>query len=60
MLRAQSGQLSLADEAMREARTPKQVQDQHGNTYTQPPGSVFAQDNKTGKQCFVNGAFIHC
>lgn len=39
---------------------PTQLQDQRGNTYTQPPGSSFARDDTTGKQCFVNGAFIRC
>ena len=36
------------------------ITDQNGRTYTQPPGSTFATDNATGKQCFVNGAFVHC
>ncbi|MFA5899716.1 MAG: DUF4124 domain-containing protein [Hyphomicrobium sp.] len=36
------------------------LRDQHLNKYTQPPSSTFATDNKTGKQCFVNGGFIHC
>jgi hypothetical protein len=39
---------------------PKRIQDQYGNGYIQPPGSTFATDEKTGKQCFVNGAFIDC
>lgn len=40
--------------------SPRQLRDQRGNTYTQPNGSAFARDSKTGKQCFVNGAFVHC
>lgn len=54
---------ALADEEERRptAETaPSQLRDQHGNTYTRPPGSAFARDDKTGKQCFVNGAFIKC
>lgn len=39
---------------------PKRIQDQYGNGYSQPPGSTFATDEKTGKMCFVNGAFIEC
>lgn len=39
---------------------PKRIQDQYGNFYSQPPGSGFARDEKTGKQCFVNGSFIQC
>jgi hypothetical protein len=39
---------------------PSTITDQNGRTYTQPPGSAFATDNATGKQCFVNGAFVHC
>jgi len=39
---------------------PKRIRDQYGNFYSQPPGSSFARDEKTGKQCFVNGAFIQC
>lgn len=39
---------------------PRQFQDYNGNTYTQPHGSTFATDNRTGKQCFVNGDFVHC
>ena len=39
---------------------PSTITDQNGRTYTQPPGSAFATDNKTGQQCFVNGSFVHC
>lgn len=39
---------------------PKRIQDQHGNFYNQPPGSAFATDEKTGKQCFVYGNFVDC
>ena len=39
---------------------PKRFQDQNGRWYEQPPGSTFARDERTGKQCFVNGAFVHC
>lgn len=39
---------------------PKRIQDQYGNWYNQPPGSSFATDERTGKQCFVNGDFVHC
>jgi len=39
---------------------PIHVRDQYGNGYTQPPGSAFATDDKTGKQCFVYGAFVDC
>lgn len=40
--------------------TTTQVFDQHGNAYTQPPGSAFVTDNKAGKTCFKNGSFLHC
>ena len=39
---------------------PRRIQDQHGNWYNQPPGSAFATDEKTGKQCFVYGNFVRC
>lgn len=39
---------------------PKRIQDQHGNWYNQPPGSSFATDERTGKQCFVYGNFVRC
>lgn len=39
---------------------PKRVQDQYGNFYQQPPGSGFAIDERTGKQCFVYGDFVKC
>ena len=39
---------------------PRRIQDQYGNWYTQPPGSSFATDEKTGKQCFVYGNFVEC
>lgn len=39
---------------------PQRIQDQYGNFYQQPPGSTFVTDEKTGKQCFKNGDFIHC
>lgn len=39
---------------------PKRIQDQHGNFYNQPPGSAFATDERTGKQCFVYGNFVDC
>lgn len=42
------------------APQPSTLTDQNGRSYTQPPGSGFATDNQTGKQCFVNGVFIHC
>lgn len=36
------------------------VTDQYGNRYQQPQGSVFVTDERTGKQCFRNGEFLHC
>ena len=39
---------------------PKRIQDQYGNWYNQPPGSSFATDERTGKQCFVYGNFVRC
>lgn len=39
---------------------PRRIQDQNGNWYNQPPGSSFATDEKTGKQCFVYGNFVKC
>lgn len=39
---------------------PRRIQDQYGNWYTQQPGSSFATDEKTGKQCFVYGDFVRC
>ena len=39
---------------------PRTVTDQYGNQYQQPPGSNFVLDQKTGKQCLKNGAFIQC
>lgn len=38
--------------------TPTTLRDQRGNSYTQPPGSVFVQDQRTGKQCILNGNVI--
>jgi hypothetical protein len=37
---------------------PRTVSDQYGNQYTQPPGSNFVLDQKTGKTCVKNGNFI--
>lgn len=39
---------------------PRRFQDQYGNWYEQPPGSGFARDERTGKQCLVNGATVQC
>jgi hypothetical protein len=39
---------------------PRRIQDQTGNWYTQPPGSSFARDERTGRQCFVFGDFVRC
>lgn len=39
---------------------PSVITDQYGNRYDRPPGSAFATDPKTGKQCFVYGDFIKC
>ena len=39
---------------------PRQLHDYQGNYYMQPPGSSFATDLKTGKQCLVNGSVIDC
>jgi hypothetical protein len=36
------------------------IRDQYGNQYTQPPGSAFVTDQKTGKQCFKYGDFVKC
>lgn len=49
-----------ADPLHRIETTPTVIQDYQGNQYIKPPGSSFVTDPKTGKQCFVNGAFIHC
>ena len=38
----------------------RRLRDDQGNTYTLPPGSSYATDDRTGKQCFVFGAFIKC
>ncbi len=37
---------------------PRTIFDQHGNVYIQSPGSSFATDTKTGKQCVVSGGVI--
>jgi hypothetical protein len=37
---------------------PRRFQDQHGHWYSQPPGSNFATEERTGRQCIVNGAII--
>lgn len=37
---------------------PRQIFDQYGNLYLQPPGSGFATDTKTGKQCVISGNVI--
>ena len=55
-----SGERSSGDTATQVQTGPRRFQDQTGRTYEQPPGSAFARDERTGKQCFVNGAFVHC
>lgn len=45
---------------IRESSEPTTVRDQYGNQYTQPPGSAFVTDQKTGKQCFKYGDFLKC
>ncbi|ODU42498.1 DUF4124 domain-containing protein [uncultured Aquimonas sp.] len=37
---------------------PQRFQDQHGNWYSQPPGSGFARDERTGRQCQMSGKVI--
>lgn len=49
-----------ADPRHRIETTPTLIQDYQGNQYLKPPGSTIVMDQKTGKQCFINGAFIHC
>lgn len=49
-----------SDGAARVQTGPRRFQDQNGNWYEQPSGSGFARDERTGQQCFVNGAFVHC
>ena len=44
----------------REQTAPRRFQDQYGNWYEQPPGSGFARDERTGKQCVVSGATVQC
>lgn len=39
---------------------PAQLRDYNGNTYSQPEGSSFVTDNRTGKQCFKYGDFVRC
>lgn len=39
---------------------PRRFQDQHGNWFMQPPGSTFATEEATGRQCFVYGNFVQC
>jgi hypothetical protein len=39
---------------------PRIIRDQHGNQYSQPPGSSFATEMKTGKQCYVFGDMVRC
>lgn len=56
---ASSGR-SVSDAGSRQQAGPRRFQDQSGNWYEQPPGSGFARDERTGQQCFVNGAFVHC
>lgn len=46
--------------AVPEAPEPRQFRDYQGNSYTQPSGSNFATETRTGQQCFVNGDFVHC
>lgn len=52
---------SPAQEVLSAPRPQDQtLRDYQGNTYTQPAGSAFATDSKSGEQCFVNGGFVHC
>lgn len=55
-----SGRRSSDDTATQVQTGPRRFQDQTGRWYEQPPGSAFARDERTGKQCFVNGAFVNC
>lgn len=48
------------DRGTREQTAPRRFQDQYGNWYEQPPGSGFARDERTGKQCVVSGATVQC
>ncbi|MDI1254125.1 hypothetical protein [Thermomonas sp.] len=59
-LRSGSRKRSSNDATVRTQTGPQRFQDQYGNWYEQPPGSGFARDEKTGKQCFINGAFVQC
>lgn len=58
MLRAMSGQPSPAATAPPAPQT-KTYFDQHGGTYTQPPGGPIL-DNKTGRPCRKEGAELVC
>lgn len=55
-----SGRRSSDDTAAQVQTGPRRFQDQTGRWYEQQPGSAFARDERTGKQCFVNGAFVNC
>lgn len=48
------------DRSTRVQTAPRRFQDQYGNWYEQQPGSGFARDERTGKQCLVNGATVQC
>lgn len=54
------GRRYQAPQAAPPATQPTIVTDQHGNRFQRPPGSNIIIDEKTGKQCFLNGSFIQC
>lgn len=59
-LRYSSGERSNDTTAAARQSGPTRFQDQNGRWYEQPPGSGFARDERTGQQCFLNGAFVLC